>query len=102
VNAAVTIQCDASQSCLGAILLPAGQPVAFASRALTQTEHKYAQFENECLAVVSACNRFDQYLYGRDKRSIRTQAFSYDFQEANSHSPKETTKNVTSTAEVFT
>ncbi len=34
----VTLQCDASQSGLGAALLQNGQPVAYASRALTDTE----------------------------------------------------------------
>ena len=39
----VTIQCDATQRCLGAALLQGGQPVAYASRALTDTEVNYAQ-----------------------------------------------------------
>ena len=34
----VTFQCDASQRGLGAVLLQGGQPVAYASRALTGTE----------------------------------------------------------------
>ena len=34
----LTIQCDASKTGLGAALLQEGQPVAFASRALTDTE----------------------------------------------------------------
>ena len=34
----VTLQCDASQSGLGAALLQNGQPVAYASRALTSPE----------------------------------------------------------------
>ncbi|CAM1318828.1 Uncharacterised protein r2_g2698 [Pycnogonum litorale] len=39
VNSPVTIQCDASQSGLGATLLQQGQPVAFASRTLSLAEH---------------------------------------------------------------
>ena len=39
----VTIQCDASHRGLGAALLQGGQPVAYASRALTDTEVNYAQ-----------------------------------------------------------
>ena len=38
----VTLQCDASQSGLGAALLQNGQPLAYASRALTPTETSYA------------------------------------------------------------
>jgi hypothetical protein len=62
----VTLQCDASQSGVGAVLLQEGQPVAFTSRALTSTERNYAQIEKELLAIVHACDRFDQYVFGRD------------------------------------
>ena len=61
----VTIQCDASQTGLGATLLQRGRPVAFSSRALTPTEQRYAQIEKETLAIVHACTKFDQYLYGK-------------------------------------
>ena len=37
------IQCGASEKGLGAALLQEGQPIAFASRALTDTETRYAQ-----------------------------------------------------------
>jgi hypothetical protein len=62
----VTFQCDASQSGVGAVLLQEGQPVAFTSRALTSTERNYAQIEKELLAILHACDRFDQYVFGRD------------------------------------
>ena len=62
----VTLQCDALQSGVGAALLQEGQPVAFTSRALTSTERNYAQMEKELLAIVHACDRFDQYVFGRD------------------------------------
>ncbi|KAJ8393225.1 hypothetical protein AAFF_G00062970 [Aldrovandia affinis] len=49
----VTLQCDSSETVLGAALLQNGQPVAFASRTLTQMEQRYAQIKKECLAVHS-------------------------------------------------
>jgi hypothetical protein len=42
-----------------------GRPVAFSSRAMTKTEQRYAQIEKEMLAIVHACTKFDQYIYGR-------------------------------------
>ena len=60
----VTLQCDASQSSLGAALMQNGQPVAYASRALTLAETRYAQIEKELLAIVFACDCFDTYVYG--------------------------------------
>ena len=60
-----TLQCDASDTGLGAALLQLQQPVWFASRALTQTETRYAQVK-ELLAIVFACEKFDEYTFGRD------------------------------------
>ena len=67
-----TIQCDASDSGLGTTLLQDGQPVAFASRSLSAVERRYAQIEKECLAIVFACTRFNQYLQGRDLTTVET------------------------------
>ena len=66
VTKEVTLQCDASQSGVGAALLQEVDPVAFTSRALTSTERNYAQIEKELLAIVHACDRFDQYVFGRE------------------------------------
>ena len=66
VNEEVTIQCDASETGLGAVLMQNGQPICYASRALTNTETRYAQIEKELLAIVWSCDQFDQYIYGRD------------------------------------
>ena len=61
----LSIQCDASQTGLGAAMLQDGQPLAFVSRALTDTETRYAQLEKEMLAVVWSIEKFDQYTYVR-------------------------------------
>ena len=42
-----------------------GQPIAFASHALTDPETRYAQIEKEMLAVVFSLQKVDQYVYGR-------------------------------------
>ena len=68
----VTIQCDASEKGLGATLLQNGQPVTFASRALSKTEQAYAQIEKECMSILFACERFDHYLHGRPLITVMT------------------------------
>ena len=66
VNDEVNIQCDASDTGLGAVLLQRGRPVCPASRALTDVESRYAQIEKELLAIVWSCHKFHQYIYGRE------------------------------------
>ena len=68
----VTLQCDASQCGLGAAMLQNGQPVAYASRALSPAETRYAQIEKELLAIVYACQHFESYIYGRDIVHVET------------------------------
>ena len=72
VKKEVTIECDSSNYGLGAVLMQEGRPVAYASRTLTPTERNYAQLEKECLAILFAAERFDQYILGRD--NIRVQS----------------------------
>lgn len=61
----LVIQCDASEKGIGAALLQNSQPIAYASRALSDTEKRYAQIEKEMLAVVFSLERFHQYTFGR-------------------------------------
>ena len=68
----VTLQCDASQSWLGAALMQNGQSVAYGSRALTSAETRYAQIEKELLAALFACQRFDAYVYGRANVNVES------------------------------
>ena len=61
----VTIQVDASGKGLGAALIQDDGPVAFASKALTPTEQRYANNERELLACVFGAERFWTYVFGR-------------------------------------
>ena len=72
VTEEVTLQCNVSEKGLGAALLQNVQPVAFASRALSRAEQSYAQIEKECLAILFAAERFDQYLLGCEMVTINT------------------------------
>ena len=61
----MTIQVDALQVGLGAVLLHNNKPIAFASKTLTETECHYANIEREMLTVVFRTERFRTYVYGR-------------------------------------
>ena len=68
-NLLVTVQVDSSLRGLGACLIQQhkgkDQPIAFASKSLTDAETRYANIERELLAIVFACQRFSTYLLGR-------------------------------------
>lgn len=62
---------------MGAVLLQVQQngrraPVAYISRALTDTEKRYPQIEKEALAVTWGCERFAQYLIGEEPFTVET------------------------------
>ena len=63
------ISADASSFGLGAVLLQrtneTWRPMAYASRSMTETERRYAQIEKEALATTWACEKFLDYVLGR-------------------------------------
>ena len=65
-----TLQTDASIKGLGASLIQVGQPIAYASKALSDAETRYASIERELLAVVFCVQRFHTYLFGRPFKVI--------------------------------
>lgn len=66
VNANVTLSVDASSKAFGAVLLQNGKPVAYASKSLTKAQENYPQIEKEAAAIRFACNRFHDYIYGKN------------------------------------
>ncbi len=67
-KAETKVSADASAFGLGAVLLQQHgeewKPVAYASRAMTETERRYAQIEKEALAATWACEKFSDYILG--------------------------------------
>jgi hypothetical protein len=66
----VKILVDASPVVLGAIMSQAHKNIAYASRALSDTESRYSQTEREALAIVWACEHFDIYIRGANNVTI--------------------------------
>jgi len=75
MNADLKISADASSYGLGAVLLQrdsqSWRPVVYASRAMTDTECRYAQVEKEALAITWSCEKFSSYILGK-KFTIET------------------------------
>ena len=66
-NCPIRLSSNASKDGLGAVILQLHDkwtPVAYASRAMTSAETRYAQIEKELLGIVFACERFHQFIYG--------------------------------------
>ena len=65
VSKPAKIKCDTSGKGLGPVLLLDDKPVCYASGALTGAESRCAPIEAEMLAVIFACHKFHQYIYGK-------------------------------------
>ena len=70
-NKHTVISADASSYGIGAVLLQEDdngtrKPLAYASRSMTSTEQRYAQIEKEALATTWACEKFSDYILGKD------------------------------------
>ena len=61
----IIIETDASQKGIGCALFQEGRPIAYASKSLNQYEKEYWQIEKELYAILVACQKFEQYIYGK-------------------------------------
>lgn len=68
----ITISCDSSKNGCGAVLLQNNAPIAYASKSFTETQKAYATIEKEMLAIVFACKKFHQFIFGRMDLTIET------------------------------
>ena len=95
VTKPVKLTCDASKSGLGAAILQDDVPIAFASKSMTETQMNYAQIEKELLAVLFACKKFDDYLYGKKSVIVETdhQPLVTILKKPLRKAPHETTEN---------
>lgn len=70
VNKDVTIECDSSKDGLGAVIMQGNRAIAYASRALTETEQRYAQIEKEMLSITYSCEKFHSFIFGKKNVTI--------------------------------
>jgi hypothetical protein len=61
-----TIQTDSSLTGIGSVCMQDDQPIAFASRALIESETRWAQIERELMAILFACEKFNIFIYGHE------------------------------------
>lgn len=64
-NKEIVVSVDASQNGLGACLMQDGQPIYYASKALTSSQSHQAQITKELLAIWFGLSKFHDYVFAR-------------------------------------
>ena len=78
LNQPFVVETDASSSGLGAVLMQAGHPIAFISKALGPRQQALSTYEREMLAILQAVTKWRHYLWGRHF-TIRTDHVSLKY-----------------------
>jgi hypothetical protein len=60
------LETDASNTGVGVVLLQAGHPVAFLSKALSSRNQTLSAYEKECLAILFAVDKWRPYMQHRE------------------------------------
>lgn len=60
-----TVEMDASDKGIGAVLIQGKRPIAFFSKALAPLHQAFSVYEKEMLAIVAAVQKWRAYLVGR-------------------------------------
>lgn len=61
-NQAFTVETDACQDGIGAVLMQQGQPIAYLSKALGQQHKHLSIYEKEFLVLIMAVDKWRHYL----------------------------------------
>ena len=62
----VTISADSSQNGLDSVCIQNNKPIAYSTRALTDTERNYGQIEKELLALLYSYQKIDSFIFSRE------------------------------------
>ncbi|KAJ8893597.1 hypothetical protein PR048_006197 [Dryococelus australis] len=67
-----TTSVDASSHSVTSVLLQENHPVFYASTALTKIQQNYSLIQKEAFAILSACKKFHEYIWGNQEVTIET------------------------------